>query len=89
MNPDQTIEAEKMNAVVTLKVGVGLAQRAGRLMMCVPTGKMAEITEAFESVTKACVAAMEYYQMLEEATGVEHPVLEQLRAALTEVGWES
>ena len=37
---------------------------------------------AAPALHKALRSAAEYYEMLERATGVEHPVLEEIRAAL-------
>ena len=38
--------------------------------------------KAAPAMRKALVNAGEYYEMLEEATGIEHPVLKEIRAAL-------
>ena len=47
-----------------------------------PTEANARLIAAAPTLYKALQSAAEYYKMLESATGVKHPVLEEIRAAL-------
>jgi len=44
--------------------------------------KHARLIAAAPALLEACKSACEYYEMLEGATGVEHPVLSELREAI-------
>ena len=67
---------------------VGRAQTPGRYITR-PAKANATLWAAAPELYGATKAASEYYEMLEQATGVEHPVLKQLRAALALIDKET
>ena len=60
-----------------------LANEQGSVVaMQITSHENAMLFRAAPEIHKALKSAGKYYEMLENATGVEHPVLEEIRAAL-------